>query len=761
MATNGFVVFGGQAVPVSNSLSIAFDVTTFGAAGNGVSDDTAAVNLAAAAVTSAGGGFLHFPATTSFYKLSSAISIPSNTTVLVEGTVSQTSVGKHLFTATGQSNIKVSGSGKLQGLGGATFLSTEHALFFTNCQFVSIDSGLDINTFAGHGIYLVGCSDVQIGAVTIYNIAGGVRLQGNTRVSIVGATLRDPSTAPSTFTGGFFLDSTDGNTYPPNSDVTFVGCRCKGYINAQSFEAHAGVRVNYVGCTAENSNIGFSINPYSPAATGYCVLSSGFTMPPVGQSVTIGFGTGAGPTVGQYVIAANGVLSGTISAAFGSTSVTFSNSQSLAAGTLLNINGVVYTLASMVSSSTTGTLVTPYSSSTASGLSVTTYGGYMQATAVGGGNITLLNVGDEYNAAAGATVASGAYILPGDIARNINYTGCSYQGQSTTTAYSDLVQHGFFAGGDPNNPVRNVSITGGTVDNAGYGSADIPGAGVYTTNAQKVTLTGVTFDNCWGSAVYLDSGTLDLDASAFNVSNVQTVLGYAAGVFVAAPGITGHVHDFTVDTAIYGVEFYSSANPLSPWLSIDRFSSIGCSSGRAGAPQFGVVDGVLYKPTNSTTVTLSPYVSTVRLNDNTATTITQPMGGAFNGQEIVFQDISGNSTINRATAYLSGETVWSGAVPPSLSGTANVVTGSANVMFSTVQTLAANSPIVFSVQQQKVYRILNSISANTAAQLTETFSGQSNLTSSMVGYQVGTGVLRLKYSSDLGAAVELFRNVSG
>lgn len=62
---------------VSSKLQELVSVKDFGAVGDGVTDDTAAIQLAIDYLISRGGGSLYFPDTTSFYKVTSTLNIPS------------------------------------------------------------------------------------------------------------------------------------------------------------------------------------------------------------------------------------------------------------------------------------------------------------------------------------------------------------------------------------------------------------------------------------------------------------------------------------------------------------------------------------------------------------------------------------------------------------------------------------------------------------------------------------------------------------
>lgn len=85
------VLVGGVATNLSSAFAalagIFFNVkdSAFGAAGDGVTDDTTAINLAIAAANTAGGGIVFFPATTSFYKFTTLSISAANITLMGTG----------------------------------------------------------------------------------------------------------------------------------------------------------------------------------------------------------------------------------------------------------------------------------------------------------------------------------------------------------------------------------------------------------------------------------------------------------------------------------------------------------------------------------------------------------------------------------------------------------------------------------------------------------------------------------------------------
>lgn len=84
-----------------SKLSSWFDVTTFGAVGNGTTDDTAAFNAAIAALNTHGGGVLYIPYTAGGYKLTASLTPLANAWIFGAGSVLLSNGGNPLWTFLG------------------------------------------------------------------------------------------------------------------------------------------------------------------------------------------------------------------------------------------------------------------------------------------------------------------------------------------------------------------------------------------------------------------------------------------------------------------------------------------------------------------------------------------------------------------------------------------------------------------------------------------------------------------------------------
>ena len=194
---------------VESKLRDTVSVKDFGAVGNGVADDTTALNLALAAST-----FVVIP--TGTYAISSTVTIPANTTLIIQGTIrpfSNPATGIPFFKITGSNSSVIFEGGKIDGIstvysnfvtgiyasGGATTRLSNITVTNGNFQNIGIDNagtGIDYDgisngkitgnliencgqisnlTFAGSGIYMQYCTSILVDGNTINRVgASGI-----------------------------------------------------------------------------------------------------------------------------------------------------------------------------------------------------------------------------------------------------------------------------------------------------------------------------------------------------------------------------------------------------------------------------------------------------------------------------------------------------------------------------------------------------------------------------------------------------------
>lgn len=147
---------------VQGELRDKFNVKTYGAVGDGVTDDTAVIAAAIAAMSA--GDVLYFPPGT--YVTSSALSLADNNVALVfaAGAKIESSSATNVLNATSLSGITIQG-GHFDG--GDT---GSHALLFTSCIDVTI-SGAEVEEAGSIGIKLDECSRSIVEKCRLHNNA--------------------------------------------------------------------------------------------------------------------------------------------------------------------------------------------------------------------------------------------------------------------------------------------------------------------------------------------------------------------------------------------------------------------------------------------------------------------------------------------------------------------------------------------------------------------------------------------------------------
>jgi hypothetical protein len=172
-----------------------FDVTAYGAVGDGVTDNTAAIQAAIAAANTAGGGTVEFPPAASAY-LSGPITLSSNTNFQIDaGAVLQAlpfgtyprsfSAPAHFITiASGASNVEFSGGGIIDGDGAAWW------------------AAFDAGTISGRPrlVQITKASNALFSGVTFRNSPNfHLAFSGaNNNVTIFGVTISAPGDSPNT-----------------------------------------------------------------------------------------------------------------------------------------------------------------------------------------------------------------------------------------------------------------------------------------------------------------------------------------------------------------------------------------------------------------------------------------------------------------------------------------------------------------------------------------------------------------------------------
>lgn len=221
-----------------------FDVTAYGATGNGSTDDTTAIQTAINAVP-ATGGTIFFPPTANSYAISSALVGVSNTNFVGVGVASKitytqgTAANYPMLYLTGASHVVITGLNFTGSNAGGTI-----DYLWTNSE----------GTINGQeGVFLLGCADVEVYGNTFQNHAGaGILCARGTRERVHNNIANN-----ATHYGIYFL-STDNGT-PLDSEIYFNTCENNGIFGGTGFQGrgivmtHAGSTIPYI--TALNPRI--------------------------------------------------------------------------------------------------------------------------------------------------------------------------------------------------------------------------------------------------------------------------------------------------------------------------------------------------------------------------------------------------------------------------------------------------------------------------------------------------------------------------
>ena len=236
-----------------------YNVTDYGATGNGSTSDTAAINAAIAAADSAGGGTVYFP--TGTYKSGSIImkdnitlDISANATLLATDAAEYSIVDKNpyedhggyqdwghshwessLIWGIGLNNVAITGTGLINGdameAGEPSTGYGDRTISFKKCTGIAIK---DIRIYrAGHfGIITSGCNDIDINNVTIDTNRDGMNIDCCKNVNIVNCTVNAPK----------------------DDAICMKSSLCLGYKRPTE-------NVNISKCTVMGHEVGYLMNP--------------------------------------------------------------------------------------------------------------------------------------------------------------------------------------------------------------------------------------------------------------------------------------------------------------------------------------------------------------------------------------------------------------------------------------------------------------------------------------------------------------------
>lgn len=239
-----------KTVAVQDKGGAVFHATAYGAAGDGTTDDTSAINAAITAASAAGGGIVHLP--TGVYKLSAGLALPGNVHLRGAGRnfsriiLTASAIGPAVG-ASGQQFVTISDLW----VDLATNSSTSNGIAFTPdalgnvCQYCVVDScrvtgHSNIHAYmiwnqAGSHIKILNC--FVDGGSTTFGDSGqtGIESQGGTDVLISGCTVQNIGSV------GIDISNDGGTTYPGLSGVRALGNWVSGCGRGISVASSSGV----------------------------------------------------------------------------------------------------------------------------------------------------------------------------------------------------------------------------------------------------------------------------------------------------------------------------------------------------------------------------------------------------------------------------------------------------------------------------------------------------------------------------------------
>lgn len=302
-------------VSYSMILGASANVLDFGAAGDGVTNDTVAIQAA----LNAGAGNVYFPQGT--YSVAQ-LTVPNGVRFIYgPGVLKQRTAGANVLYLSGVSDIIIDGI-KILGVAGTNegaAASSNNGIFCTGgCYNVTVRN-CRVDRMLYYPVYMEDTYDSRIEGCFFFQNALGPRLRGCRRVIIANNEVRQTCLASSVFTVGIGLDSTDGHALGFCRDIVIEGNHVTGFENAQGLLVHAGVRVTIANNIIQESAMGVSCNPFNAtddianvAIDGNVIqaYSGTWTFGAIGNTCIVVQGGPGTPDPTQVVISDNSCLDG-------------------------------------------------------------------------------------------------------------------------------------------------------------------------------------------------------------------------------------------------------------------------------------------------------------------------------------------------------------------------------------------------------------------------------------------------------------------
>jgi nitrous oxidase accessory protein NosD len=303
------------------------NVKTYGATGDGTTDDTTAI--AAALTAASAGDTIFFPRPAVNYKVTAALAISKALTLEGDNaTVKQATAGTKLLVITA-SNVMVQGL-TLSGPQAASFVNLERAIDATGASAAAPLTKIrivecTIDTWGGWGILMQYVTDFEIRGNRVSNIGyAGIMVSSGLHGTVMGNNVQTITPGSGGLAYGITMTRTDVASYvtePRTSDVVISSNYVANVPVWEGIECHNGQRLTFTGNTVINTKIGIA-GGGSPGGFG-APQDIVITNNVLDSTLTNGAGQygiilhGVGPSDAPTETAKNGVIMGNVVHGYG------------------------------------------------------------------------------------------------------------------------------------------------------------------------------------------------------------------------------------------------------------------------------------------------------------------------------------------------------------------------------------------------------------------------------------------------------------
>jgi len=255
----GDLDFGNNSALNLKSAMGVVNVKGFGAKGDGVTDDTEAIQNALDALNSLGGGLLIFPYTASYYKLTDELILYSNVHIVGIGKprITQTTSGKKIFVGASLTNIIIENL-NLYGTGATeSCTSGEDGIRLDSCSNIVLRNLLIEEIGGTCGICLCACKNVLITECIIdkFSYAGIAMLDLCEDIWIVGNIVKNcvKTDVPAY---GIMSGAETTEQYSHVKRIYYLYNHVENINSWEAYDCHGGEDIYIIGNTAKNIRSG-------------------------------------------------------------------------------------------------------------------------------------------------------------------------------------------------------------------------------------------------------------------------------------------------------------------------------------------------------------------------------------------------------------------------------------------------------------------------------------------------------------------------